>query len=179
MSKAKKEITEILDKYNQSFNEKKFEKVSRQSDELVDYFGIPLDRIEENKQYWNRELGKCWERVVSKVFEINCGEDFGPALQVDDDEPADFTYKGYAIDTKYRIGSGDSGTLKKFKQYGSLLREKGYTPVLLFLRSDNLEAAITACKNGGWEIYIADDSYEFIEKYTGFDLKDFLVKNKS
>lgn len=57
-----------------------------------------------------------------------------------------------AIDTKYRIGSGDSGTLKKFKAYGPTLEEKGFTPVLLIVREDNLGAAITACNAGGWTV---------------------------
>ncbi len=82
--------------------------------------------------------------------------------------------KKVAIDTKYRIGSGDSGTLKKFKHYGKALKDKGFEPVLLMLRSDNLPAAIQACKVGGWRILIGDASFEFIKKEAGFDFLAYL-----
>jgi hypothetical protein len=79
-----------------------------------------------------------------------------------------------AIDTKYRIGSGDSGTLKKFKQYGKALQTKGFSPVLLILRLDNLPAAIQACTVGGWKILLGNDSFKFIKEESGFDLLVYL-----
>jgi hypothetical protein len=39
------------------------------------------------------------------------------------DEFCDLVVGNDAIDTKYRIGSGDSGTLKKFRQYGQELQD--------------------------------------------------------
>jgi hypothetical protein len=87
----------------------------------------------------------------------------------------DLVVAKYAIDTKYRIGSGNSGTLKKFKQYGGALRKMGLEPVMLFLRHDNLRAAITACRTGGWTITTGNDSYDFLRSITsGFDLKAWL-----
>ena len=41
------------------------------------------------------------------------------------DELCDLIAGKDAINTKYRIGSGDSGTLKKFKQYGRKLEGDG------------------------------------------------------
>jgi hypothetical protein len=79
-----------------------------------------------------------------------------------------------AIDTKYRIGSGDSGTLKKFKQYAARLEDLGYRPVLLILREDNLPAAITACLTGGWTVMTGSESYEYLREITGFDLQSWL-----
>ena len=92
------------------------------------------------------------------------------------DEPCDLIVDGYAIDTKYRIGSGDSGTLKKFKSYGQLLRTYNYEPVFLILRPDNLPAAIKACQVGTWTVYTGDASFEFIQRLSGFDLKSFLTE---
>ena len=79
-----------------------------------------------------------------------------------------------AIDTKYRVGSGDSGTLKKFKQYGYLLKEVGYQPILLFLRDDNLPAAMTACQTGGWSVYTGMQAFYYLREQTGFDLYQWL-----
>ena len=80
----------------------------------------------------------------------------------------------YAIDTKYRVGSGDSGTLKKFKQYGKMISELGYEPVFLMVREDNLPAAMTAISQGGWTIFTGQDSFEFITKITGIDVFELL-----
>ena len=84
----------------------------------------------------------------------------------------------HAIDTKYRIGSGDSGTLKKFKQFGLKLTQDGYQPVLLILRNDNLPSAITACVNGGWHVVVGDYSHSYLQGTTGFDLKAWLQSRK-
>ena len=80
-----------------------------------------------------------------------------------------------AIDTKYRIGSGDSGTLKKFKQYGKKLRDVGYRPIFLIVRVDNLPAAMTACKVGQWDVKVGDETFRYIEEQTGVDLQAWLI----
>ena len=117
----------------------------------------------------------CWQSLVTETCKTYCSS-FKPALKVESDEPCDLIVDGYAIDTKYRIGSGDSGTLKQFKSYGELLRNLNYKPVFLILRQDNLPAAITACQQKGtWKVYTGDDSFEFIQTISGFDLKSFLI----
>lgn len=80
----------------------------------------------------------------------------------------------YAIDTKYRVGSGDSGTLKKFKQYGKMISDLGYKPVFLMVRDDNLPAAMTAIRQGGWTVYTGVDSFNFISEISGIDMNMFL-----
>ncbi|WP_199303052.1 hypothetical protein [Oscillatoria sp. FACHB-1406] len=111
--------------------------------------------------------------LVVETCQAYC-QSFQPALKVGSDEPCDLIVERYAIDTKYRIGSGDSGTLKKFKSYGSLLRSQGYEPILLVLREDNLPAAITACETGTWKVYMGDFAFGFIQQLSGFALKSFL-----
>jgi hypothetical protein len=100
-------------------------------------------------------------------------------MRIGSDEPCDFIVGNDAIDTKYRIGSGDSGTLKKLKQYGNVFTQKGLNPVLLIVREDNLPAAITACKSGGWQILQGDDSFEYIFNKTSFDLYGWLKNLKN
>lgn len=166
-------LDSILSKYSNSFTSKVYLEENEDYDILMRVFGITPSMKRENRQYWGRELGKCWESLVIEACKYS--ESFQPALRIGSDEPCDLRISGYAIDTKYRIGSGDSGTLKKFKQYAPLLKEYGYNPVLLFLRDDNLPAAMTACVIGGWEILIGKQSFEFIKKLTGFDLEEFLL----
>jgi hypothetical protein len=151
----------VLEKYKASFIQKVYSDENNDHDLLMKAFGISPALKRENRQYWGRELGKCWESLVIEA----CKElpTFQPALRIGGDEPCDLIVQNYAIDAKYRLGSGDSGTLKKFKSYGPLLREYGYEPVFLFLREDNLPAAMTACQSGTWNIYIGKQSFDFIK----------------
>ena len=139
----------------------------------MDVFGITPDRKRENRQYWGRELGMCWQLLVTNVLSHFC-RGYAPAIKVGDDEPCDCCVGKDAIDTKYRIGSGDSGTLKKFKSYGKLLKERGHRPVLLIVREDNLAAALTACGTGGWTVLQGQATFDYVKEMSGFDLLAWL-----
>lgn len=177
MANFEENLINIIKRYSESFSGKSYREESEEIDVLMQAFGITQNLKKENKQYWGRELGMCWQLLVIEVFRNFC-KDFSPAKKYGDDEPADFFAGKEAVDTKYRIGSGDSGTLKKFKQYGEMLKGEGLVPVFLFLRTDNLPAAITACKAGGWTIYMGDDSFRYIQERTGFDLKEWLINHE-
>jgi len=170
-------IKTIINQYRQSFSQKNYSDENNDTDILMDLFNISPNLKRENRQYWGRELGMCWQLIISKLSELRCPE-FKPALKIEGDEPTDLFIGKDAIDTKYRIGSGDSGTLKKFKKYGELLTKQGYRPLLLILREDNLPAAITACRAGGWKIVVGEESFNYIKERTNFDLKDYFIKNK-
>jgi hypothetical protein len=168
-----KSLGDILNHYKTSFTGKIYNDENDQTDLLMDVFGITPELKRENRQYWGRELGMCWQRLVVEICR-QTHKDFRPALRFGSDEPCDLVVSNQAIDTKYRIGSGDSGTLKKFKAYAPLLRNEGYEPVLLIVREDNLPAAITACKAGGWNVFTGDMTYGYIKELTEFDIKTFL-----
>ncbi|MFN5465578.1 MAG: restriction endonuclease [Cyanobacteriota bacterium] len=166
----------ILATYGDSFCEKVYSDENEDHDLLMGVFGITPELKRENRQYWGRELGKCWELLVNEICRSH--PEYSPALKIGQDEPCDLVVNKYAIDTKYRIGSGDSGTLKKFKSYGGELRRQGYEPVFLILRSDNLPAAIQACKVGTWNVLVGEQSLEFIESISGFDIAGYLRQRK-
>lgn len=170
-----KDIHTIFHQYQQSFTDKVYDDENDEFDLLMNVFGLTPKLKRENRQYWGRELGMCWQLLVTKIFERS-RPDFAPPQRFGNDEPADFFFGNFAVDTKYRIGSGDSGTLKKFKSYGPLLRQEGYEPVFLILREDNLPAAISACEKGTWQVYTGASTFQFIQQYTGFDLETFLIQ---
>jgi len=114
MAVEDKTLEQILDEYAKSFAEKIYNVENNDRDILMDVFGISPEMKRENRQYWGRELGKCWERLVVEIFR-STRDDFQPGLRVGQDEPCDLVVGKYAIDTKYRLGSGDSGTLKSFE----------------------------------------------------------------
>jgi hypothetical protein len=177
MDTLKINLKEILVRYKKSFSGKIYVEENNDSDILMDVFNISPELKRENRQYWGRELGMCWELLVTKIAELNCSN-FKPGLIINGDKPTDLFIGLDAIDTKYRIGSGDSGTLKKFKQYGRLLKDQGYNPVILILRNDNLLSAINACKVGGWQLYIGEDCLTYIKEKTNFDMRNFLLEIK-
>lgn len=171
-------LEQILNQYSNSFIAKIFGKESLQEDILMQVFGLTQIAKAQNRQYWGRELGMCWQRLVTQICKEKTKSFLGP-IREGADEICDLVIGKDAIDTKYRIGSGDSGTLKKFKQYGKRLTKLGYRPVLLILRTDNLSAAITACKVGGWKITQGSESFEYIKNKTGFDLQAWLIQRKN
>lgn len=163
----------VLAQYRESFSAKEYAGENDDHDVLMDVFGISPVLKRENRQFWGRELGMCWQRLVSELFRATVKE-YGPGLRQEADELCDLLAGRDAIDTKYRIGSGDSGTLKKFKQYGKKLDSLGLRPVLLIVRMDNLPAAITACEAGGWMVLTGSGSFEYIYSTTGVHLDEWL-----
>ncbi len=170
-------LDEILKKYQNSFIQKVYSDENNTSDILMDVFDLSAEVKQENKQYWGRELGMCWQLLIVEICKTFCVS-FQPAFKIGKDEPCDLVVDKYAIDTKYRIGSGDSGLHKKYKAYGKTLRQEGYEPILLILREDNLPAAIKACEVGTWTIYTGDQSFNFIKEISNFDFKQFLIERK-
>jgi len=168
-------LKKILGQYRTSFSGKTYAEENDDVDPLMAVFGITPSLKRENRQYWGRELGMCWQLLVSELFRLR-RRDYSPALRIGDDEPCDFCFGQNAVDTKYRIGSGDSGTLKKFKVYGKVLIERSYRPILLIVRQDNLAAAITACETGRWKVLTGQESFDFIRKEADFDLEAWLKR---
>ena len=172
-SNIEDQLRNILGQYKDSFITKEYNEENNDHDVLMDVFGITPDLKRENRQYWGRELGKCWERIVCKVFELKC-ENYKSALKVGDDEPCDCIVGTDAMEAKYRIGSGDSGFSKKIRQYGKDLTELKYNPIILILREDNLPSAISTCKKAGWNVYIGEQTFQYISEKANFDLLGWL-----
>jgi len=174
-SSLSKDLHAILTQYGESFSTKTYDEESDEHDVLMDVFGITPALKRENRQYWGRELGMCWERLLTCVFR-SCCSDYAPGLKSGKDTICDLRLGRIAVDAKYRIGSGDAGTLKKFKQYGKDLAEKNLEPVMLILHDDSLPAALSACKAGGWGLLSGKSCFAFVEEKTGWNLLGFLNK---
>jgi hypothetical protein len=174
MIPAEDRMREIIRKYRESFSNKIYAEENEDHDVVMDLFGLLPQVKRENRQYWGRELGMCWQLIVTELFRATVGA-FRPGYREGKDELCDLISGKDAIDTKYRVGSGDAGTLKKFKQYGEKLTQLGFTPVLLIVREDNLPAAIGACNAGGWKVYTGEATFQYINQSTGTNLKNWLA----
>lgn len=109
--RLEKALIFILEQYGKSFSAKAFSEESPEEDDLMLVFGLTQLIKVENKQYWGRELGMCWQRLIIELCRQTNGN-YGLPIREGADEICDLTIAQDAIDTKYRIGSGDSGTLK-------------------------------------------------------------------
>ena len=173
MREFESDLIQVIEHYADSFGSKEHGPENDDYDILMNVFGISPERKRENRQYWGRELGMCWQRLVTALFQRTVPGYADPPRD-GLDELADLMAANDVIDTKYRIGSGDSGTLKKFREYGQILRSDGYNPIMLIVREDNLPAAITACQSGGWQIHTGAATFSYIESKTGIDLLAWL-----
>ena len=171
-------LERILQQYSKSFAGKVFSEESSEDDDLMLVFALTQTIKSQNRQYWGRELGMCWQLLVTELCKQTCDNFRGPVTE-GKDQLCDLVVGSDAIDTKYRIGSGDSGTLKKFVRYGLRLRELSYRPVVLILRRDNLPAAIAACVTGGWTVMSGDETYHYLQDITGFDMEAWLKTRKN
>ena len=173
MIPGENEIVQVIRSYHDSFSSKVYGDENDDYDVLMEVFGLHPAVKRENRQYWGRELGMCWQRIVTALF-LATVKSYKHGYREGHDELCDLMVGRDAIDTKYRIGSGDSGTLKKFKQYGRRLKELKFRPVLLILRNDNLPAAIAACNEGAWTVLSGAASFRYIEAKTSVDFADWL-----
>jgi hypothetical protein len=170
-------LSVILSQYQNSFSSKVYSDENDECDILMNVFSLTAKTKRENAQYWGRELGMCWQKIVIEICKYHC-QDFKPAFKLDEGgEPCDLIVGEYAIDTKYRIGSGEDATHKKLTRYRDLLTNMGYTPTLLILRTDSLSTAINACKKAKWNVLTGQESMNFIHNISGVDIKTFLEIN--
>ena len=172
------QIKYILLDYQSKFSSKIYSQDNKDYDLLMDAFGISPKLKLENKQYWGRELGACLEKIMKTRMSKNIHYE-EPIKEKSGREPYDFQFKDRAVDVKYRIGSGDAGTIKKWTENAKDIIELGLNPTLLILREDNLESTISACRRAGWDIFIGEEFYEFSKKEMDFNLKKYLKSIKS
>lgn len=85
-----KKMKKLLKQYSKKFRDKAHENVESETDILMDVFSITPEMKRENMQYWGRELGKCWEKLVKTVLSVKCPE-YKPALRVGKDELCEFS----------------------------------------------------------------------------------------
>lgn len=173
-------LINILKHYQNSFKNKEYDIDNNDHDVLMDVFWLSPETKRQNRQYRWRELGMCRQLLVTEVARNKCPTEFKPAQKIGKDEPIDLIIWKDAIDTKYRIWSWDSWTLKKFKTYWNMIEKMWLNPVILILREDNLPAAITALNVWNRDVYIWDACFAYIKNKTWYDIKEFLewLKNK-
>jgi hypothetical protein len=107
MSESQSDVSSIIDliltRYQVTFTDKVYGEENEDYDILMNVFSLTPAQKRENRQYWGRELGMCWQLLVTEVCRHQRA-DYSPALRFGTDEPCDLVVGHFAIDTKYRIG---------------------------------------------------------------------------
>jgi hypothetical protein len=167
-------LGEILDAQRRSFEAKVHRPRERGSDLLMEAFGISPVQLQSHSQYWSRQLGMCFERLVRAACEHR--SECRLPLRTGGREPWDLEFGQEAWELKYRLGSGDAGTLSRLADNAGLARERGLAPVLLILRSDSLRAATARAAAGGWEVVCGERALAHVRRRSGFDLHAWLAE---
>jgi hypothetical protein len=162
-----------LGRYHETFTDRMPEEQDAVSDALMDFFRLTPEIKNRERQFYGRHLGAAWEEIAGKILHAHDPSTEFPRPGTED-TPCDIVYRGFAIDTKYRIGSGDSGTMRKLAGNASTLARRGFVPLLLIFRNDSLKPSISAARTGGWTICEGEAAVSFIRTHTGYDLLDFL-----
>lgn len=171
------QLSPTIAKYTALFTRQVYNEEPFQSDILLEAFHLSPVVIRQHKQYWHRHLGACWERLVKSVFSSHVS--YQGTIRLKNKSPCDFTFDKIAVDTKYRLGSGDSGTMGKLSRNAQWLKSMGFEPMMLILREDNLPQAIARMQGAGWAVLCADASFKFIARHGDFDLKAYLDSLKT
>src|SRR5271169_3046823 len=74
-------LKDVLRAYRDSFSMKTYSEENDDPDPLMDVFGITPDRKRENRQYWGRELGMCWQLLVTNALSHHC-KGYAPAIKL-------------------------------------------------------------------------------------------------
>lgn len=166
-------LRRVLQSCKAAFDVKVFEDFDTGTDVLMDSLSVTPAMKAANRQYWGRQLGACWEALLRSVW-----AERSPFVRFpkpgDPIYPCDIVSEGLAIDAKYRIGSGDSGTLQKLARNAKTLVTSNLQPILLVLRDDSLKSAISAAKAGGWKVVEGEAAFEFVHVTLGHDILEFL-----
>ena len=70
MSDIHEVLNGLIRRYQDSFTQKVYDVENDDTDPLMDVFAITPDLKRENRQYWGRELGMCWQLMISEVVRL-------------------------------------------------------------------------------------------------------------
>ena len=73
-----------LSSYQKSFTNKVYSEENNEIDLLMKVFKISPELKRENRQYWGRELGMCWQLLITEICK-HYRKDFQNALKTWDE----------------------------------------------------------------------------------------------
>ena len=87
-------------------------------------FGITPELKRENRQYWDRELGMCWQLLVVELCK-HAHENFAPALRFGDDELGERARLVYSNLGQWLSETSESHVEEEYYRLGKLRHGEG------------------------------------------------------
>ena len=154
------------------------------SDPYYSLFNIPSESYHNRKKDWNSFLGKNFERLLGIILEPYIPNPYPEKFKLKRgrqlcDYPVIFNNKKFALEVKNRFGTFDrkvqDSYIEMFDQIKNIDNGE-WQPTMLLRMTDNQPTAIRKWSNKGWKIYQGNEMNDFIKKYAGFDINNFLNK---
>jgi hypothetical protein len=138
-------------------------KLANEIEEYIDKLNITVEEKQQLLKYYN----KVWGLVTSGEIQ----------LELD----LHFIYQGkkYIVDFKSGFGSNEKGNTNRLLLVASIYQnlEENYAP-LIFVRSDENNNYFNTLKNSGiWSAFSGADTYEQLQKYSGYDVRAWIDTN--
>lgn len=170
------ELRLVLAQCRAGMDAKEYSEESTLVDPLMTALGVTLSDKRAHPQFFGQMLGMCWEQLVYRLLGETTPQ-FKPPVRVGRLEPCDFVLRDMAVDMKYRIGSGDSRTIRNIRRNGRFLTELGLRPHLAILRTDSMQSSLDSLRLGGWTILEGQETVDFVSRESGFDLVAWLMNH--
>jgi hypothetical protein len=138
-------------------------KLANEIEEYIDKLNITVEEKQQLLKYYN----KVWGLVTSGEIQ----------LELD----LHFIYQGkkYIVDFKSGFGSNEKGNTNRLLLVASIYQnlEENYAP-LIFVRSEENNNYFNTLKNSGiWSAFSGADTYEQLQKYSGYDVRAWINNN--
>lgn len=136
------------------------------ADEVQDYINeLPID-IEQKEQllkYYN----KVWSLVMSGEIKLELDLHFI------------FEDKKYVVDFKSGFGSNEKGNVNRLLLVASIYQnlEENYEPLIFVRAAENNNYFKTLKNSGIWSAFSGGETYDELHKYSGFDIRAWIVQN--
>lgn len=145
-----------------------FEEVKKNlSSEITNYINQLHIRKCEKEQLINY-YNKVWGLVTSGEIQLECDLHFSDGDQK------------YIVDFKSGFGSNEKGNTNRLLLVGSIyqnIETENYNCMIFVRSTENNHYLTTLRDSGAWETFCGLDTYRQINRFTGFDIHDWIVKN--
>lgn len=136
------------------------------ADEVQEYINqLPISN--EQKEQLNKYYNKVWGLVMSGEIKLELDLHFI------------FEGKKYVVDFKSGFGSNEKGNVNRLLLVASIYHnlEDNYEPLLFVRAKENNNYFNTLRNSKIWSAFSGADTYEELQKYSGFDIKAWIVQN--
>lgn len=145
-----------------------FSEVKRDLTNEIRSYIQSLNLLSDQKIQLRKYYDKVWNLVTSGEIQLECDLHF-----------TDGVYK-YVVDFKSGFGSNEKGNTNRLLLVGSIYQniENENYQCLIFVRSNDNNHYLNTLQNSGvWSTFCAADTYNQINNFSGFNIREWIENN--